>query len=128
MLHLGTCTKQPKALLAASCFKHTKLTTPVLGKLTVEFSRLIIHNIFIYKRILQKLRMLSNKKTTIALIAIAAVLVLFAAAPLVTTHQANAFWGGGWGGGWGGWGGGWGGWGGGCGGWGGGCGGCGGWW
>jgi len=67
--------------------------------------------------------MLSNKKTTIALIAIAAVLVLFAAAPLVTTHQANAFWGGGWGGGWGGWGGGWGG----CGGWGGGCGGCGGW-
>ena len=47
--------------------------------------------------------MLSNKKTTIALIAIAAVLVLFAAAPLVTTHQANAFWGGGWGG----WGGGW---------------------
>ena len=57
--------------------------------------------------------MLSNKKTTIALIAIAAVLVLFAAAPLVTTHQANAFWGGGWGGcgggcgGCGGWGGGW---------------------
>jgi len=52
--------------------------------------------------------MISNKKTTIALLAIAAVLVLFAAAPLVTTHQANAFWGGGWGG-WGG-GGGWDGW------------------
>jgi hypothetical protein len=65
--------------------------------------------------------MISNKKTTVALIAIAAVLVLFAAAPLVSTHQASAFWGRGWG-----WGGGWGGWGGCCGG----CGGCGwgGWW
>jgi hypothetical protein len=58
-----------------------------------------------------------SKQRTIALsvIAIAAVLVLFAAAPLVATHQAHAFWRGGWG-----WGGGWGGWGGcGCGGWGG---------
>jgi hypothetical protein len=58
-----------------------------------------------------------SKQRTIALsvLAIAAVLVLFAAAPLVTTHQAHAFWGRGWG-----WGGGWGGWGGcGCGGWGG---------
>src|SRR5215469_11571545 len=65
-------------------------------------------------------RMISIKKTTIALLAISAVLVLFAAAPLVTTHQANAFWGGGSGRARG--------WGGGCGGWGGGCGGCGGWW
>jgi hypothetical protein len=49
--------------------------------------------------------MISTKQRTIALtaIAIAAVLVLFAAAPLATTHQAQAFWGGGWGG----WGGGW---------------------
>jgi hypothetical protein len=62
-----------------------------------------------------------SKQRTIALsvLAIAAVLVLFAAAPLVTTHQAHAFWGRGWGwgGGWGGcgcggWGGPWGGWGG----------------
>jgi hypothetical protein len=60
--------------------------------------------------------MISTKQRTIALslIAIAAVLVLFAAGPLVTTHQAHAFWGGGWGGcggcGWGGCGGcGWGG-------------------
>ena len=74
--------------------------------------------------------MISTRQKTIALtaIAIAAVLVLFAAAPLATTHQAHAFWGRGWGwgGGWGGWGGWGGGWGGGCGGWGG-CG-CGGWW
>jgi hypothetical protein len=85
---------------------------------TVEFSRVIVHNIFIYKRSIYKLRMIANKKTTIALstIAIAAILALFAAAPLVATHQAEAFWG--WGGGWGGWGG-WG-WRGGC------CGGCGG--
>ena len=66
-----------------------------------------------------------NMKTNLvfSIIAIAAAVVLFAAGPLVATHQAHAFWGGGWGGGWGGWGGGWGG----CGGWGGGCGGCGGW-
>jgi len=50
-------------------------------------------------------RMISTKQTTIAMCALAvvAVLVLFASAPLVTTHQANAFWGRGWG-----WGGGWG--------------------
>jgi hypothetical protein len=62
--------------------------------------------------------MISTKQRTIAMsaLAIVAVLVLFASAPLVATHQANAFWGRGWGGGWGGWGGGWGG-----------CG-CGGWW
>ncbi|MGC2570167.1 MAG: hypothetical protein WA364_01555 [Candidatus Nitrosopolaris sp.] len=43
--------------------------------------------------------MISTKQRTIALsfIAIAAVFVLFAAAPLVTTHQAQAFWGRGWG-------------------------------
>ena len=75
-----------------------------------------------YTRILIILvRMISTKQRTIAMCALAvvAVLALFASAPLVTTHQANAFWGRGWG--WGGWGG----WGGGCG-WGG-CGGC-GWW
>jgi hypothetical protein len=48
--------------------------------------------------------MISTKQRTIAvsLIAIAAVFVLFAAGPLVTTHQAHAFWGRvwGWGGGW----------------------------
>jgi hypothetical protein len=51
-------------------------------------------------------------------LAIVAVLVLFASAPLVATHQANAYWGGGWGPGWGyggsgyygGWGGYYGGW------------------
>jgi hypothetical protein len=53
--------------------------------------------------------MISTKQRTIALsaIAIAAVIVLFASAPLIATHQAQAFWGG-WGG-WGGWGC-WGGW------------------
>ena len=52
-----------------------------------------------------------NMKTNLvfSIIAIAAAVVLFAAGPLVATHQAHAFWGGGWGG------------------WGGGCGGCGGW-
>jgi len=68
--------------------------------------------------------MISKQKTIgMCALAILAILVLFASAPLVTTHQAHAFWGGGWGGwggGWGGWGGGWGGCG--CGGWGG------GWW
>ena len=62
--------------------------------------------------------MISTKQKTIAIcaLAIAAALVLLASAPLITTHQAHAFWGGGWGG-WGGWGGGccgcggWGGWG-----------------
>src|SRR5262245_16511411 len=49
--------------------------------------------------------MISTKQRTIVLrfIAIAAVFVLFAAAPLVTTHQAQAYWGRGWGwhhGGW----------------------------
>ena len=45
--------------------------------------------------------MISTKQKMISLsvIAIAAVLVLFAAGPLVTTHQAYACWGGGWGGG-----------------------------
>jgi hypothetical protein len=64
--------------------------------------------------------MISTKQRTIALtaIAMAAVLVLFASGPLVSTHLAHACWGGGWGGGCGGWGGGCGGWGGGCGGWG----------
>jgi hypothetical protein len=59
--------------------------------------------------------MISTRQRTIAIcaLAIVAALVLFASAPLVATHQANAFWGRGWGwGGWGGWGG---------------CG-CGGWW
>ena len=67
--------------------------------------------------------MISTKQKIAAMCAIAvlAVLVLFVSAPLVATHQANAFWGRGWG-----WGGGCGGWGGGCGGWGG-CGDCGGW-
>jgi hypothetical protein len=50
-------------------------------------------------------RMISTKQKTIAMCALAIVLVLFASAPLVATHQAHAFWGGGWGG----WGGGWGG-------------------
>ena len=51
--------------------------------------------------------MISTKQRTIGICALAtvAVLVLFASAPLVTTHQTHAFWGGGWGG-WGGWGGG----------------------
>jgi len=57
-------------------------------------------------------RMISPKQRTIAMsaLAIVAVLALFASAPLVTTHQAQAFWGRGWGwggcgrGGWGGWG------------------------
>jgi hypothetical protein len=55
-----------------------------------------------------------------SIVAIAAAVLLFAAGPVVSTHQAYAqFWGG-WGGGWGGgccgccgcggWGGGWGGW------------------
>jgi hypothetical protein len=41
----------------------------------------------------RKLRMISTKQKTIALslIVIAAILVLFAAGPLVTTHQAHAF-------------------------------------
>ena len=64
--------------------------------------------------------MISTKQRAVAIsaLAIVAALVLFASAPLVATHQAHAFWGGGWGG-WGGWGGGcgcggpWGGWGGG---------------
>ena len=46
--------------------------------------------------------MFSTKQRTIALsfIAIAAAVLLFAAGPLVATHQAHAFWGGGcgWGG------------------------------
>jgi hypothetical protein len=51
--------------------------------------------------------MISTKQKTIAMsaLAIVAVLVLFESAPLVATHQANAFWGRGWGPGWG-WGGG----------------------
>jgi len=61
-----------------------------------------------------------NIKTDVVfgIIAIAAAVILFAAGPLVATHQAHAqFWGGGWGGGCGGcgcgcgcggWGGGWG--------------------
>jgi len=51
--------------------------------------------------------MFSTKQRTIALsfIAIAAAVLLFAAGPLVATHQAHAFWGGGWGCGCGGWGG-----------------------
>jgi hypothetical protein len=41
--------------------------------------------------------MISTKQKTIAIctLAILAVLVLFASAPLVATHQANAYWGGG---------------------------------
>jgi hypothetical protein len=63
-----------------------------------------------------------NIKTNVVfgIIALAAAVILFAAGPLVATHQAHAQF---WGGGWGGWGGGWGG---GCGGCGCGCG-CGGW-
>ena len=43
--------------------------------------------------------MISTKQRTIALsfIAIATVFVLFAAAPLVTAHEAQATWGHGWG-------------------------------
>ncbi len=43
----------------------------------------------------EKVHMISTKQKTIALfaIAIAAVLVLFASAPLVATHQAQAYWG-----------------------------------
>ena len=58
-----------------------------------------------------------KKNLVFSIIAIAAAVVLFAAGPLVATHQAHAqFWGGGWGGGCGGCGcgcgcGGWGGWG-----------------
>ncbi|MFY9869437.1 MAG: hypothetical protein WAK17_06940 [Candidatus Nitrosopolaris sp.] len=55
-----------------------------------------------YTTILSKnVRMISSKQRTIAIsaIAIVAVLVLFASAPLITTHQAYAFWGGGCGGG-----------------------------
>jgi hypothetical protein len=66
-----------------------------------------------YTTILTKIvRMISTKQRAAAIcaLAIVAVLVLFASAPLIATHQASAFWGGGWGG----WGGGWGGWGGGC--------------
>ena len=50
--------------------------------------------------------MTSTKQKTIDMsaLAIVAVLALFASAPLVATHQANAFWGSGWGG----WGPGWG--------------------
>ena len=41
------------------------------------------------------------KQRTMAIFALAivAALALFASAPLVATHQASAFWGGGWGGG-----------------------------
>ena len=46
-------------------------------------------------------RMISTRQRTIAMsaLAIVAVLALFASAPLVATHQASAFWGRGWGGG-----------------------------
>jgi hypothetical protein len=46
-------------------------------------------------------RITTEKQKTISLsvIAIAAVLLMFAAGPLVTSHQAYACWGGGWGGG-----------------------------
>jgi hypothetical protein len=80
--------------------------------------------------------MISNKKTiAISAIAIAGVIAVFAVTPFVIAHEAQAFFGRGFGfggfhrgfgfGGFGGWGGGWGGWGG-CGGCCGGCG-CGGW-
>jgi hypothetical protein len=46
--------------------------------------------------------MTSTKQKTIAMsaLAIVTVLALFASAPLVATHQANAFWGSYYGGGW----------------------------
>jgi hypothetical protein len=54
----------------------------------------------------------STKQKTMAMsaLAIVAVLALFASAPLVATHQANAFRGPGWGGYYGGWSGYYGGW------------------
>jgi len=59
---------------------------------------------------LTNLNFCAPQKRHLKPLAIVAVLVLFASAPLVATHQASAFWGGGsgWGGccdyGWGGWG------------------------
>jgi hypothetical protein len=82
-----------------------------------------IHIVYITGVYALYVRMISTKQKTITMpaLAIVAVLVLFASAPLVATHQANAFWGRGWGGrgpGWGysgsgyygGWGGYYGGW------------------
>ena len=73
-----------------------------------------IHMVYIGGVYTHYVHMTSTKQKTIAIsaLAIVAVLALFASAPLVTTHQAHAFWGRGWG-----WGGGCGDWGG-CGGWG----------
>jgi hypothetical protein len=50
-----------------------------------------------YLRAANIVRMISTKQRTIAMsaLAIVAVLALFASAPLVTTHQAQTFWGGG---------------------------------
>jgi hypothetical protein len=66
------------------------------------YGRNIVKPAYSYATILSKnVRMVTSKQRTIAIsaIAIVAVLVLFASAPLVATHQAHAFWGGGCGGG-----------------------------
>jgi hypothetical protein len=65
-----------------------------------------IHIVYITGVYTLYVRMISTKQKTIAMsaLAIVAVLALFASAPLVATHQGNAFWGRGWGG----WGPGWG--------------------
>jgi hypothetical protein len=65
-----------------------------------------IHTVYMTGVYTLYVRMISTKQKTIAMsaLAILAVLALFASAPLVATHQANAFWGRGWGG----WGPGWG--------------------
>jgi hypothetical protein len=65
-----------------------------------------IHTVYITGVYTLYVRMISTKQKTIAMsaLAVVAVLTLFASAPLVATHQANAFWGSGWGG----WGPGWG--------------------
>ena len=61
-----------------------------------------IHIVYITGVYTLYVRMISTKQKTIAMsaLAVVAVLALFASAPLVTTHQAHAFWGG-WGPGWG---------------------------
>ena len=77
-----------------------------------------IHIVYITGVYTHYVHMTSTKQKTIAMSALAIVLALFASAPFVATHQANAFWESGWGPGWGyggsgyygGWGGYYGGW------------------
>ena len=59
-----------------------------------------IHIVYITGVYTHYVHMTSTKQKTIAMsaLAVVAVLALFASDPLVTTHQANAFWGSGWGG------------------------------